>query len=323
MATNIDLPYGAPAIAPFFRMVQEALSGLAHNVQLQRLNDTTVRLPAGAGDERVDLAIGGKLRYRTTDIDVVDPGGVAATHYIWATCEDNNFTGPPEAIDLTDYDFSLAITATDVAPTGAGIAFTRRIGTLQWTGTTIVPGSVETLVGATAGSGGSTYGTIVTHDGPGTRSLTTLGDLSDDSDELTFSIARDDVILLLASLEVTTTTATATVNLRIDVIDPSDDSVVWSATVESEVVGTGQTARVTLTATGLESGDPSSLLPVGGPYGFWLPGDDGTWPPPGYPDLDHALVRVRLQYASGTDAVDITGERRQLRGWVQRFASAS
>lgn len=135
MAQNIELPHGAVAVPPFFESVQEALNGVANNVILER-GTTTVVMRAASDHRRVNVAVAGALRRRSTDAVAAHPGGAAGTYKVWLTASANDFTGPDEAIDLTDYEVALAITAS-AAPTGPGIAHTRQIGTVEWDGSQI------------------------------------------------------------------------------------------------------------------------------------------------------------------------------------------
>lgn len=146
MPEHIPLRAGDIALQAFFVSVQQALSGADYGLPLEISGASTLHLGAGPGNEQVSLSIEGKLRWRTSDLDVSDPGGPVGTHHVWATASANALTGPtPETLDQTDYNFGLVITAADVAPAGSGIAHTRKVATLQWSGQAIT--SLTMLVG--------------------------------------------------------------------------------------------------------------------------------------------------------------------------------
>lgn len=148
MTQNVTgLTKGNPAIEPFFRTVQEMLSGASHNFRLIAMTTggaeiavgplaTTLRVPAGAGHDQVSLSIGGKYRYVTANVDRLVTGiGAAGEYDIFATASANDFTGSEPTMDLTNYSFALAVVASGGSP--GGVALYRKVGDLTWSGTAI------------------------------------------------------------------------------------------------------------------------------------------------------------------------------------------
>ena len=160
MAVNITLEKGDIAIQPFFESVQQALGAAEANFRPQLgAGATTVLLPAGGGNDMVALAVEGHLRYRTTPREVAVGGGGAGTYVVWATAQANDFTGPADDIDLTDYDFDLAIRPDSAGPpAGPGVDHVRQVGTLEWDGAAIT--ALTPLIGPASGAGGAAGGDL-------------------------------------------------------------------------------------------------------------------------------------------------------------------
>jgi microcystin-dependent protein len=136
-----DLPFGTPLPTSFLRAAQELLSTFRSPLfRPLPISPTTLRLLAGANDAQVGLAINGRWRYVTANVDATHPGGAAGIYNLWATAADNVFAASgapagadPEA-DNTDYSFALAILPTGATP---ATALHEIVGTVGWSGTTI------------------------------------------------------------------------------------------------------------------------------------------------------------------------------------------
>jgi microcystin-dependent protein len=136
-----DLPFGSPLPTSFLRAAQELLSTFRSPLfRPLPISPTTLRLLAGANDAQVGLAINGRWRYVTANVDATHPGGAAGNYNLWATAADNVFaaSGAPEGEDPeddnTDYSFALTILPTGSTP---ATALHEIVGTVGWSGTTI------------------------------------------------------------------------------------------------------------------------------------------------------------------------------------------
>lgn len=135
MTKHRDLAFGNAFPESFVDALTEFISTyISPNAVLTIVNATTIQLSAGATDAQVCVAVNGRWRWITANVQATDPGGGAAVHALWATASDNNFAiGPPE-VDSTVYTFALAIT-TGAAPVGPALA--RQIGYVEWNGSAI------------------------------------------------------------------------------------------------------------------------------------------------------------------------------------------
>lgn len=159
------LVYGSPVPQDWFDAIQEFLGSQATPNFLLVLSGTaSVQLVAGTDNDQVGLGINGKFRIITATASAAHPGGAAGIYDVWAVASANNFVpgGGSGEVDNTDYTFGLRIVAGgSAAPTGThnanAIAHTRKIATLQWSGTVItainqiVASAASTAAGITTG----------------------------------------------------------------------------------------------------------------------------------------------------------------------------
>lgn len=137
-----DVVHASPIDQDWFQALMEFVSTLEANANLTLANSTTIQIVAATGSGQVALGMGGPWRYRSTTIQQAHPGGGSGTYDIYAVASANAFVAGTPETDNTDYTFGLAIvTGGGAAPTGTfnghAIALTRKIGTLQWSGTAI------------------------------------------------------------------------------------------------------------------------------------------------------------------------------------------
>ena len=126
---NVTLNHGSVAIEPFFDATQELLSGAAPRFRLTIASNTAITCAAGTGDDQQSIALDGRYRFRTTAVTASIPAG-DGVRSIYVTGSENAFTGPPEAIDATVYDFGLQILASGTP----GTAIWRKVGEVDVTG---------------------------------------------------------------------------------------------------------------------------------------------------------------------------------------------
>lgn len=144
---NVDFAVGQTIPDYWLDSLQEFVSTLAANFQIDQPSATSVRVKAGAGNDQVALGMQGKWRYIAADVTAAHPGGAAATYDVYATASANDFTGTPPNVDLTNYAFALAIVAHLATP---ATALYRKVAELTWDGTAIT--QVSQLVGSVASS---------------------------------------------------------------------------------------------------------------------------------------------------------------------------
>jgi hypothetical protein len=138
-----------PLPANWTDALQVFISTVSSEFRLTRASTTTVQVVAGDDDDLVALTVDGLLRWRTTTIQRVHPGGAAATYDIHATAVPNDFeAGEPGEVDNTVYDFDLAITAAGATP--AGVDHSRKVGELDWDGAKIT--ALRQTVGKVTGA---------------------------------------------------------------------------------------------------------------------------------------------------------------------------
>jgi hypothetical protein len=94
----------------FVDPIQEMLSDHASvNFILSLASDTTVQVEADTDPGfQVAIALGGKYRYMNATVQAAVPSGDGLRD-IYLTASDNDFSGPPEDPDLTDYDYGMVI----------------------------------------------------------------------------------------------------------------------------------------------------------------------------------------------------------------------
>lgn len=108
---------------------------------------TTIQIPASAGSGQVCIGIGGYWRYRTTAVSATVTG-TAGGRDIFVTAQTNIFSDSPAPdTDTTVYDFGLETLTTGSTPVTAGVVAYRKIGELDWDGSTIT--AVRQIVGYT------------------------------------------------------------------------------------------------------------------------------------------------------------------------------
>jgi hypothetical protein len=132
-----DYPFVRDDVLPSFwaNAIQEMISSLATGIRVEKKDATTVRVPAGTGDDQAGLTIDGLWRWTDATIERAHPGGTAGTYVLWATAADNDISSSPDPYtDNTDYSFALAITS-GAAP--GGVDASRALADLTWDGSAI------------------------------------------------------------------------------------------------------------------------------------------------------------------------------------------
>lgn len=120
--------------------IQDQLSGLAPNLRVTKLSNTSVRIPAGTDDDLVAISIDGKWRFVTANVDRNVPAGAATTYDVFACAADNSISNSPlPNTDNTNYAFVLRIVAGGTTPAvEAGVVeIWRKIGEIVWDGSKI------------------------------------------------------------------------------------------------------------------------------------------------------------------------------------------
>lgn len=116
----------------------EQFIGLFSNLVIHQVSATVIGVAAGANNAQVSLGIEGLWRWNNAEVQATHPGGAAGSYDIVATTTANAFTtGTEEEEDHTSYNWALQIVPTGTIPSGGGIAATRKLGTLTWSGTAI------------------------------------------------------------------------------------------------------------------------------------------------------------------------------------------
>lgn len=130
-----NLTYGATIPQDWLDAFMEFVSTfLSPNAVVNIISGTVVQIPGGTDNAQVAVAINGRWRYNTANVNATHPGGAAGTYVLWATAADNSFTiGPPE-VDTTNYAFAIQILPVASTPVSA---LSRAIGSVVWTGSAI------------------------------------------------------------------------------------------------------------------------------------------------------------------------------------------
>ena len=136
-----DLTRGLPLPSTWVNSLMEFVGTLDANFRLERPTATTVRVPAGAGNDQVALGIAGKWRFIAANATATHPGGAAGTYDLYAAAAANDLTGVDPA-DSTNYGFTLTIRARvggvpDPPPASGGTALSRRVAEVYWDGAAI------------------------------------------------------------------------------------------------------------------------------------------------------------------------------------------
>lgn len=143
MALSLHRLFAREEIFPSYfvnNVLQAAVATVAENFRLAILNPTTIRVPAGSGNDVVVVAVEQKIRYRESNCDRAHPGGAAGTYDIWVVAKANDVVSVPDPnTDETDYAWDLRITAAGVPPpyVVGTVDHRRQVGTLQWDGAAI------------------------------------------------------------------------------------------------------------------------------------------------------------------------------------------
>lgn len=112
MTQHIELNHGNKVHDGFFDAIQELLGASMPSLRIKVLNTTTLQAAAGTGNDQQGVAIGGKYRYITTNVNASLPGGLTnGTGSVYVTAAANDFSGDPGEEDETDYAFALEIRA--------------------------------------------------------------------------------------------------------------------------------------------------------------------------------------------------------------------
>lgn len=128
MSRHYDFTAHVSTIPSFWlNTLQEFISTLAVNLQVQIASTSSVKIPASADNGQVGVGISGRWRYVSADVTAAHPGGVAGNYDLYVTASDNSFT----PTDTTDYTFGLVILPTGTLPV---TALYRKIGVVVWAG---------------------------------------------------------------------------------------------------------------------------------------------------------------------------------------------
>lgn len=144
MGKHRDLDTGNALPASWTDGIQEFISTITQ-AQVVRVDNTTLKVPAGAGAGLKALGFGGPWRYNVADATAAHPGGGAGVYDVLAVASANSFENPPNPgqtdVDDTDYTFGLKITVHDVAATGSyngnPITLQRKLAEIDWDGAAI------------------------------------------------------------------------------------------------------------------------------------------------------------------------------------------
>lgn len=151
MALSLHRLFSRGEVFPSYfvnNVIQAAIATLAENFEITLLDATTIRVPAGSGNDVSVIAVEQRIRYRETNCDRAHPGGGAATYDIWVVAKANSIGSVPDPnTDNTDYNWDLRITAAGVPPpyVGGTVDHRRKVGELTWSGAAIT--AVQQTVG--------------------------------------------------------------------------------------------------------------------------------------------------------------------------------
>lgn len=133
--------------------IQEYLgSYVSPNFNVVIQTNTSLRVPAGPDNAQVCIAINGRWRYVSANVDAAAPGGLTAgDNPLFVAASDNVFgsnpSPPPTELDSTDYTFRLIVKPAGQTPSGTGAeALWRQVGVVTWSGTAFT--AVKLTVGA-------------------------------------------------------------------------------------------------------------------------------------------------------------------------------
>jgi hypothetical protein len=136
-----DLTRGLPLPSTWVNAIMEFVGTLDANWRLERPTATTVRVPAGAGNDQVALGMAGKWRLIAANATATHPGGAAGVYDLYATANANDLTAV-DPLDNTNYTFALTIRARvggnpDPPPASGATALSRRVAEVHWDGAAI------------------------------------------------------------------------------------------------------------------------------------------------------------------------------------------
>lgn len=141
MTKHRSILENSPLPQDFLDALQEFIGAYASSTfTLTILNPTTLRVPAATGNGQVSIAINGRWRYVTLNVDSAAPAGLAVgENPVFVAASDNSFasnaTPPPREIDSTDYTFRLIVKPAGQTPSGTGVeALYRQVGVATWDG---------------------------------------------------------------------------------------------------------------------------------------------------------------------------------------------
>jgi hypothetical protein len=142
MSKHRQILYTNPIPQDWLDQIQEFIgSYVSANFQVTIPTTTSLRVPAGADNAQVAIAINGRWRYITANADAAVPGSpalIVGDNPIFVAASDNSFTGGgggTNETDLTDYNFRLLVLSAGQTPTGVGAqALYRQVGVATWDG---------------------------------------------------------------------------------------------------------------------------------------------------------------------------------------------
>lgn len=144
----------------FLDALQEFNSALgAFRVRVKPGAANVLQVPAGPGNDQVAIAVEGKYRWVTSNVERSDIGGAARTLDLYVTAAENVIVNAMPQVDSTDHSFALALVEHNaVAP---ATALKRKVAEVTWDGAKFT--RVDQLVG------GVSVPTMETHEGDTTN----------------------------------------------------------------------------------------------------------------------------------------------------------
>lgn len=116
---------------------QDFLSAARTDLRISKVDATKIAVIPDPALGIAAVAIDGRWRFITAEVQRQHPGGAKGTWTVWAVATDNDIDNEPDPFtDHTDYAFALRITNGE-NPSGAGVEVFEKIGEIDWSGTEI------------------------------------------------------------------------------------------------------------------------------------------------------------------------------------------
>lgn len=124
----------------YMSAIGRALSVLASQFQVVKLDATHVQVPAAADAGAAVVSVGGQWRWVEAALTLAHPGGAAGTYPLFVTAANNDISSTPDPFtDDTNYAFAIAIDAPGATPAiVAGVVDVfRHVADIVWDGAAI------------------------------------------------------------------------------------------------------------------------------------------------------------------------------------------